>query len=393
MFSKLLSRLRRKKPSMTTNGANTTSTSTTTAAAAMAPPAIPETTTAIVIKPERKAAIETVPVPKPRAGHVLIKVAAVALNPTDRAHIDFPFGGPKVVGSRSGCDCAGTVVALGEGVTRYKVGDRIGAFAHGGNGANHDDGGFAGYATVSSDISFHVPESISLEAASTVSLGATTVGQGLYQALKLPLPTEPAKDGPAILIWGGATATGILGVQFAKLSGYRVLATSSPKNFEYLKEIGAAEVFDYNSPTVVEDIKKAAGGAVSKAWDCIAKPETATACAKCFGPEGGDYRSLLKVEDDVVKGVNDKVTNGLTLAYTAFGEAFEKFMPFSPNREDFDFGRMFLLLTEKLLVEGKLVPARQFVNRGGKGLEGVLNGIDELRKGNVSGGKLVYTLE
>jgi NADPH:quinone reductase-like Zn-dependent oxidoreductase len=64
----------------------------------------------------------------------------------------------------------------------------------------------------------HMPDSLSFEQAATVSLGAITVGQGLYQkALKLELPTEPISGKEYVLIYGGASATGSLAVQYAKL--------------------------------------------------------------------------------------------------------------------------------------------------------------------------------
>lgn len=68
------------------------------------------------------------------------------------------------------------------------------------------------------DLQMHMPDSLSFEKASTIPLGASTVGQGLYQkALKLNLPTDPIKDKEFVLIYGGSTATGSLAVQYAKL--------------------------------------------------------------------------------------------------------------------------------------------------------------------------------
>lgn len=69
------------------------------------------------------------------------------------------------------------------------------------------------------DVQMKIPESLSFEDASTLSLGVTTVMQGLYQkAMKLQLPLEPVKEKTYVLIYGGSTATGALGIQFAKLS-------------------------------------------------------------------------------------------------------------------------------------------------------------------------------
>ena len=63
-----------------------------------------------------------------------------------------------------------------------------------------------------------IPESMSFEKAATISLGAITVGQGLFQkALKLALPTSPSTESAFVLIYGGSTATGTLAVQYAIL--------------------------------------------------------------------------------------------------------------------------------------------------------------------------------
>lgn len=67
-------------------------------------------------------------------------------------------------------------------------------------------------------------------------------------------------------------------------------------------------------------------------------------------------------------------------------------MEFHANYNNLDFGEKFSELSRGLPETGKLKPARQIVNRGGKGLEGVLVGLQELKAGKVSLGKLVYTL-
>ena len=108
--------------------------------------------------------------------------------------------------------------------------------------------------------------------------------------------------------------------------------------------------------------------------------------------EGGKYRSLLPVGDKVIKAVNPKVEGGVTLAYTVFGEAFRKWGPVPANPQDYEFAKMFWEMSRGLLAEGKVKAARQDVNRGGKGLEGVLKGLREMKEGKVSGVKLVYTL-
>lgn len=88
------------------------------------------TTKAIVVVPEEKAAaITEVPIPAVRDEWVLVKVKAVALNPTDWKHIDLGHGD---AGSKSGCDYAGIVEEIGSKVTRFRKGDRIAGIVHGG---------------------------------------------------------------------------------------------------------------------------------------------------------------------------------------------------------------------------------------------------------------------
>jgi NADPH:quinone reductase-like Zn-dependent oxidoreductase len=225
-------------------------------------------------------------------------------------------------------------------------------------------------------------------------------GQGLYQALKLPLPgssaaTSAGSEPREILIYGGSTATGLLGIQFAKLSGYRVATTASPSNFDYLKSLGADGVFDYRSPTVVDDIRAWSKDpdALTLAWDCIGTADSARISVSALSKtREGHYRALLVVPDAVVAQANPKVDNGVTLAYTALGEAFDMWRVFPAVPEDLEFAKAFWELARELLASGKVKPARADVNRGGKGFEGILVGLKELKEGKVSGTKLVYTL-
>jgi NADPH:quinone reductase-like Zn-dependent oxidoreductase len=173
-----------------------------------------------------------------------------------------------------------------------------------------------------------------------------------------------------------------------------VATTCSPSNFDYVKSLGADSVFDYRSPTVVDDIKAWShdADALTLAWDCISSAESARLCAAALSKtRQGHYRSLLKVEDEVVQSVNDKVSNGLRVAYTMFGEPFEWHGITPAIPEDYEYGKMFWELARELLAQGKIKPARADVNRGGKGLEGVLVGLSEMKQGKVSGVKLVYT--
>ena len=80
-----------------------------------------------------------------------------------------------------------------------------------------EDGAFAEYAMVKDGHLAKMPEGMSFTNAASMGAGITTVGQALYHDLKLPWPTEPAKEPFSILINGGSTATGTLAIQYAKL--------------------------------------------------------------------------------------------------------------------------------------------------------------------------------
>jgi NADPH:quinone reductase-like Zn-dependent oxidoreductase len=195
-----------------------------------------------------------------------------------------------------------------------------------------------------------------------------------------------------VFIYGGSTAMGVSGIQYAKLSGATVITTSSPRNFDYVKSLGADVVFDYSSPTAIEDIKAFANNNIRLAWDCISSAESAKFTAQVLSPEGGRYSHLVPVPDEVVKEINPKIETGITVYYTVFGEPWA----FGAKQEaipaDYEFGKMFWELSRDLLVQGKIKPIKVDVNRAGSGLEGVLQGMNLLKEGKVSASKLVYTL-
>ncbi|UNI21205.1 hypothetical protein JDV02_007215 [Purpureocillium takamizusanense] len=329
------------------------------------------------------------PIPRLRDDYILVKTAAVALNPTDWKHIQSRVrrAGPLV-----GCDYAGVVERVGPKVTKgFRPGDRICGMAHGSNAVEPEDGTFAERIVVKGDTQIEIPRGVSFEEAATLGVGITTVGQGLYQTLGMRLPSDdpPLKEEEEpvpVLIYGGSTATGTLGIQFAKLSGYTVLTTCSPRNAELVKAAGADFVFDYNEADVGRRIREHTNDKLRYAWDTISLPASARICAEALSSApGGKYASLGAVEFP-----RDDCSSAFTLAYTALGEAFtfgDIEIPAKP--QDYEFAKMFWELARELLTEGKIKAHPRRVRRG---LEGVLDGLQELKDNKVSGEKLVYTL-
>ncbi|OOF93314.1 hypothetical protein ASPCADRAFT_398391 [Aspergillus carbonarius ITEM 5010] len=337
----------------------------------------------IVTSPKQGGLVTDRPIPTLRDDYLLIKVVSVALNPTDWKHIAF-LAPP---GALVGCDYAGIVEEVGPAVKKpFKKGDRVCGFVHGANAVQHEDGTFAEYIVAKGDIQIHIPENLSFQQAATLGVGISTVGQALYQSLKLPLPTEPAKKGGEILIYGGSTATGTLAIQFAKLSGYKVLTTCSPRNFDLVKSLGADVVFDYNAPNSAAEIRKYTGDKLKVVLDTISTEDSAKFCDEAISTEGGEYSALLAVGIERAN-VNDR----WTLAYTSIGEDFmfgPELWPAKP--EDKAFQEVFWGIAEKLLAEGKIQVHRPCVRPDG--LKGVVEGLELLKADKVSGEKLVYNV-
>ncbi|KAL1841176.1 hypothetical protein VTJ49DRAFT_7345 [Mycothermus thermophilus] len=332
---------------------------------------LPAEIKAIVVTKPGHAELQTVPLPSLPDDYILVRTHAVALNPTDWKHRDLV---PGTVGTRVGCDYSGVVVKVGPKTDKqFTPGDRVCGFIHGSNKLRLEDGAFADYVIAKAGLQIKIPENLSFVQAATLGVGISTVAQGLYQALSLPLPGTPQAAAtrsprPEILIYGGSTATGLLGIQFAKLSGYRVATTCSPANFDYLKSLGADGVFDYRSPDVADQIRAWSADAenlLTLAWDCISLDASAKICAAALSrTQPGHYRALLKVADEVVKSVNEKVDVGYTLAYTMIGEPFEKGVRKEAVPEDYEFGKMFWELARGLLERGEVKPARTEVLSG-----------------------------
>ncbi|KAI1813316.1 GroES-like protein [Poronia punctata] len=351
------------------------------------------TAKALIFAGPDKAEIREVPHPEIGQGELLVKTRAVAINPTDWKSLS--KAGEKWFGTRLGCDLTGEVVEVGPGVTRdIKKGDRTAGFVFGASTTRPDNGAFGEYVRVKEHIQAKIPDHVTDEEAATLGISVTTVGQGLYKTLQLPLPNNPAKTAFPILIYGGSTATGIYGIKYAKLSGLTVIATSSPHNFALLKSIGADHVFDYRSATAGAEIRALTDNKLEYAWDCTGYG--AAVCAAALSDRGRPkYATIIPVKEEELLDVNPVVDGPyFTLGYDAMGEPFERMGQgmWTPSKEEVDYARMFWELSEELLASGKLTPLKPEVNRLGSGLEGVIKGLDELKNGRVSGSKLVYTL-
>ena len=176
---------------------------------------------------------EDVPRPEPKEGDVLIKVAAAGVNP-----IDWKIGSgmmPHPLPLIPGWDVAGTVEALGPGVSGFTAGEAVFAMAD-----MRRDGAYAEYVVVSANILCPKPASVDFPTAAAIPLAGTTAWEALTEQANLT-------SGQTILIHGGAGAVGAFAVQFAKLRGATVIATATGDDLEYVRGLGADVVVDYKT--------------------------------------------------------------------------------------------------------------------------------------------------
>jgi NADPH:quinone reductase-like Zn-dependent oxidoreductase len=260
---------------------------------------------------------------------------------------------------------------------------------HGSNAVRPNGGAFAEYVIAKGDLQIRIPDSMSFEAAATLGVGLTTVGQNLYQSMELPLPGEAESDETdmSILIYGGATATGTLAIQCAKLSGLRVVTTCSDSNRNLMFQLGADAVFDYHDTNVGEQIREDTDDALEFVLDTISTPQSAAICSAAISSAGGAYNALLDV-----RSARDDVDSNVSMAYDVLGEPYQmSAQGVLPDESNPDFGIKWWNLVQKLLDDRRILPHPYQVKPGG--LAGVLTGLQLLREGKVRASKLVYQVE
>src|SRR5271157_5592898 len=218
--------------------------------------------------PKRGAHLEVGPAPytSPAADEVVVRVRAIAVNPVDGMpgfayRLILPWlTFPAVLGS----DVAGEVVEVGSNVTRLRPGDRVVGQAF---GVERDrnraaEGAFQHYVVLMQHMVTPLPDDLAFEQAAVLPLTLSTAATGMFQQdhLGLVMPAiDPVHRNETVLVWGGSTSVGSNAIQLARCAGYRVVATSSPHNFDYLRSLGAAGAVDYHSPTAADELVEQIG--------------------------------------------------------------------------------------------------------------------------------------
>ncbi|MFW7381231.1 MAG: NADP-dependent oxidoreductase [Oligoflexus sp.] len=205
--------------------------------------------------------ISELPDPEPGRGEVLIRLSHTSVNPVDwKIRLGylkdaFPHSFPII----PGWDASGEVIALGEDVDEYSVGELVYAYAR---LPLVQNGTYAEKIVLPANFLARKPNSINAAEAAAVPL----VGLTAYQSLK---NIAQLKAGEKALILGGAGGVGSFAVQFAKIMGAEVTATTSRLNFDYVRSLGADHVIDYTNNQVIEEARKIAAQGFDVIFDAV----------------------------------------------------------------------------------------------------------------------------
>ncbi|KAJ4001210.1 dehydrogenase [Lentinula boryana] len=361
---------------------------------------------AVVKIREGEVRLETVEVPKPGLGQVLVQVFAAAQNPSDClfSPLLIPYyasdNKPLFVGMKLerswpehdvivGHDFAGVIQELGPDVSSEfrKVGQRVAGFLNA--CVSVEDGGtFAEYCVADAMMLVDLPDSMSFESASTIGLAAFTACQLLWQNQKLPTPLDASRYSFPILVWGGASAVGQYVVQLAKQSGLQVITTASPQNHKLLKKLGADVVFDYRDPEVVAKIRAFCGGKqLNVAIDCVSVDRSVTLVTDCVEDCEGSYIALVLPVEIKAKHIK----SDFTYVYTLLGKSISGKYTYPAIPEHYELGRWSATLLSHLAKKGVLstIPTRVVPN----GLADAQYWINYQEEGKVHAEKIVYRVD
>jgi NADPH:quinone reductase-like Zn-dependent oxidoreductase len=206
------------------------------------------------------------PDPVAASGQVVVDIAAASVNGADWKVREGKSGQLSKFPYILGRDFSGVVSAVGDGVSDLKVGDEVFAVCDAGQ-----EGAYAEKIAIKASIVARKTEALSHVDAAALALAGLTAIVSIEDTLKL-------KKGETILIQGGAGGVASFAIQLARHLGARVITTASAANHDYLRQIGADEIIDYNAVDFAKTVKNCdavfdtVGGDVAQRSFAVLKP-------------------------------------------------------------------------------------------------------------------------
>ncbi|KAA1476159.1 GroES-like protein [Dentipellis sp. KUC8613] len=346
---------------------------------------LPSTQRAVLVQDKKTVALETIPLDKPGPGQVLVKNSVIAQNPGDWKAREWDLG---ILRSTKGFgyDFAGRIAALGEGVTGWKIGDRVAGYVMPVKATKIAQNAYCEYTLAAANPLIRIPDNISDEEAATIPLAAFTSLHLLN--IVADIPKRAPLGGRALLVWGGSSSLGQFAIQLAHIAGYKVIATASPRNHALVKNLGAAVAIDYHAPDVVEQIIAASGrDGVDYVYDAVAEHGSTELASKTLRKDGPRKAAVVIPLD--VSNLDPSVDYYYSTPVAFLDHDIEFGGLYIPrNKADLALGIDFAENASGWLREGRLKPSPFTVRPGG--LSGVQDGLDFMKAGKVSGTKLVY---
>jgi NADPH:quinone reductase-like Zn-dependent oxidoreductase len=229
--------------------------------------------------------LELAPRPQPQADQVLIHLVAAGVNPADSAFRAGYFKEfmPVPLPWTPGLEGAGIVEAVGENVTAFQPGQAVFGFV---------TGGYAEYAVAIASELQPKPPHLTFEEAASAPMGALVAWQAVIE-------TADVQAGQHVLVHGAAGGVGVYAVQLARWKGARVTGTSSARNSEFVRALGAEEAIDYNTTpfeTVVRDVDvvvdTVGGDVTERSWQVLRPNGILVTVAARLAPEAGQAHGV-----------------------------------------------------------------------------------------------------
>ncbi|KAI1121507.1 zinc-binding dehydrogenase [Nemania abortiva] len=336
--------------------------------------------------------VDNAAMPASRPNYILVKVVAVALNPSDnKMGMAFPI--PVAV---IGMDFVGRVVEImvPEEANGLAIGHLVCGATHGSNPGYPNNGSFAEYVRAPAGLVLRVPDGFPIPEAAALGLPLLTNSVALWGSMGIGvLPRQPiTKTGAPVLVYGGSTATGTMAIQLLRIAGYNPIAVCSARHFDMVKSYGASVVFDYASDIDIGiSIRDQTRGGLRHALDCISDQASTSCCYASLGRPGGQYTHLEAVP---AKWKTRKAVKAeFVLAYEAFGDPVDLSGEYNrpADLERHNIALELYKTYQELLDDGVL--RAHPVEVIGHGFEKVLEGLNQLKQGMVSGKRLVVWLD
>lgn len=313
----------------------------------------------------------------------------------------------------AGDDIAGTIAAVGEDVIEFHVGDRVAAFHE----ILQPDGAYAEYAIAPATTTFHIPAKTSFEEvsppipppstepltpdqAATLPLAAMTAAVGLYLNLGLPEPWRPTTDKTPLIVYGGSSAVGAFAIKFAQASNIHPIIAVAGKGAPFVETLidrsKGDTVLDYRDgeEAIVSGVRAALAHSgvaeVLHAFDAVSEKGSFVAISRVLKEEGGKITLVQPGQDfsAIPRGIEQSSTFVGRVHKEVDGRSKEGRAGVRTGAKEFGF--VFYRLMTKALEDGWLTGHPYKVLPGG--LDGVEQGLRDLKAGKVSASKYVVRI-